>query len=141
MMLLIGTAITVAYLSSLAATVGLLPPSLEFWWELALLIVIMLLGHWIEMRSLARTCSALVSLAELLPDDAERVDHDGISAVVPATHIAVGDLLIVRPGGRIPADGAVVDGSAHVDESMITGESAPVRRVVGEHVVAGTVAT
>lgn len=141
MMLLIGAAITVAYFSSLAATVGLLAPTLEFWWELALLIVIMLLGHWIEMRSLARTSSALDSLAELLPDEAERIDDDGSTAVVPAAEVRIGDLLIVRPGGRIPADGEVVQGRAHVDESMITGESTPVARGAGEQVVAGTVAT
>ncbi|HLR28571.1 MAG TPA: heavy metal translocating P-type ATPase [Ruania sp.] len=141
MMLLIGAAITVAYLSSLAATAGILAPGLEFWWELALLIVIMLLGHWIEMRSLSRTSSALDSLAELLPDEAERLNDDGSSAVVPASEIALEDLLIVRPGGRIPADGEIVEGRAHVDESMITGESTPVARAVGEQVVAGTVAT
>src|SRR5699024_7217391 len=141
MMLLIGTAITVAFGSSLAATFGLLAHDLEFWWELALLVVIMLLGHWIEMGSLARTSSALGSLAELLPDEAERLETDGSSAVVPVADLTEGDLVIVRPGGRRPADGAVSEGGAHVDESMSTGESTPVARESGEQVVAGTVAT
>src|SRR5699024_6636472 len=141
MMLLIGTAITVAFGSSLAATFGLLAHDLEFWWELALLVVIMLLGHWIEMGSLARTSSALDSLAELLPDEAARLETDGSSAVVPVADLTEGDLVIVRPGGRIPADGQVTDGRAHADESMITGESTPVARESGAQVVAGTVAT
>src|SRR5699024_7194262 len=108
MMLLIALGITVAYLSSLGATVGVLPHDMEFWWELALLIVLMLLGHWLEMRSLAHTSSALDSLAALLPDDAERIDDpdsDGETVVtVSPADLAVGDLVLVRPGGRIPAD-------------------------------------
>ena len=140
MMLLIGLAITVAFLASWGATVGLLDHQLEFWWELALLVVIMLLGHWVEMRSLARTSSALDSLAELLPDRAERVVGDDVEEVSPA-ELDVDDVVIVRPGGRVPADGVVVVGSASVDESMITGESAAVRREEGDRVVAGTVAT
>lgn len=140
MMLLIGLAITVAYIASLGASLGVLPHELDFWWELALLIVIMLLGHWIEMRSLAQTTSALDSLAALLPDDAERVVDGGTETVAPAD-LRVGDVVLVRPGGNIPADGQIVDGAADVDESMVTGESHPVRREVGDHVVAGTVAT
>ena len=140
MMLLIGMAITVAYVSSLAASLGLLPHDLEFWWELALLIVIMLLGHWIEMRSLAQTSSALESLAALLPDEAERVEGDRTVSVAPSD-LEVDDVVVVRPGARVPADGEVVDGEASLDESMITGESTAVRRGVGDTVVAGTVAT
>lgn len=144
MMLLIGLAITVAFLASWGASLGLLHHQLDFWWELALLIVIMLLGHWIEMRSLAQTTSALDSLAALLPDEAERVDDSGgteqIVTVAPAD-LRVGDVVIVRPGGSVPVDGKIVDGSADVDESMVTGESRPVRRSVGDNVVAGTVAT
>lgn len=140
MMLLIGLAITVAFAASWGASLGLLHHELEFWWELALLIVIMLLGHWIEMRSLAQTTSALDSLAALLPDEAERVDGE-TTAIVPPSDLRVGDVVIVRPGGRVPADGRVVQGSASVDESMITGESKTVDRVVGDAVVAGTVAT
>ncbi|WP_246465175.1 heavy metal translocating P-type ATPase [Ruania alkalisoli] len=141
MMLLIGMAITVAFLASAGATLGLLPHDLEFWWELALLVVIMLLGHWIEMRSLAQTSSALDSLASLLPDEAERVDHGGEIVTVAPGELTQGDIVVVRPGGRIPADGEIIDGRAHLDESMITGESAPVARGEGETVVAGTVAT
>src|SRR5699024_5719940 len=113
---------------------------LNYWWELALLVVIMLLGHWIEMRSLTQTTSALDSLAALLPDEAERVDDDEIVTVAPAD-LVVGDVVIVRPGAAIPADGQIVDGSESLDESMVTGESIAIRREVGDHVVAGTVAT
>ncbi|KAB1641494.1 cadmium-translocating P-type ATPase [Gulosibacter chungangensis] len=140
MMLLIALAITVAFFASWAATLGLVHHELEFWWELALLIVIMLLGHWIEMRSLAQTTSALDSLAALLPDEAERVEGDDIVKVAPAD-LAVGDVVVVRPGGSVPADGRIVDGRAAMDESMITGESKPVTRGEGETVTAGTVAT
>lgn len=100
----------------------------------------MLLGHWIEMRSLAQTSSALDSLAALLPDTAERIDGDQVTQVSPAD-LQVGDVVMVRPGGRVPADGHVVDGTADVDESMITGESRPVQRSSGDRVVAGTVST
>ncbi|MCZ4328075.1 heavy metal translocating P-type ATPase [Brachybacterium paraconglomeratum] len=140
MMLLISLGITVAFLSSWGATLGLLHHELEFWWELALLIVIMLLGHWIEMRSLAQTSSALDSLAALLPDEAERIEGDQIVTVAPAD-LRTGDLVLVRPGASIPADGTVVEGRADVDESMITGESRTVERTTGGRVVAGTVAT
>ena len=140
MMLLIALAITVAFLASWGATFGILHHELDFWWELALLIVIMLLGHWVEMRSLAQTSSALDSLAALLPDEAERVEGDSVVTVAPS-ELQVGDLVVVRPGGRVPADGQVMQGSASVDESMITGESKPVRRDIGDLVVAGTTAT
>ena len=140
MMLLIGLAITVAFVSSWGASLGVLDHQLDFWWELALLIVIMLLGHWIEMRSLAQTSSALDSLAALLPDEAERVEGDDIVTVAPSD-LRLGDVVIVRPGGSVPADGEIVDGAADIDESMVTGESVPVRRGVGDDVVAGTVAT
>jgi Cu2+-exporting ATPase len=152
MMLLIALAITVAFLASWGASLGLLHHELDFWWELALLIVIMLLGHWIEMRSLAQTSSALESLAALLPDGAERIEggtadvsgdageRAAIVKVAPSD-LVVGDLVIVRPGGRVPADGVVVEGTADVDESMITGESRAVGRGPGDPVVAGTVAT
>ncbi len=140
MMLLIGMAITVAFVASWGATLGVLSHELDFWWELALLVVIMLLGHWLEMRSLAQTSSALDSLAALLPDEAEKVDGDSVVTVAPSS-LALGDVVIVRPGGRVPADGQVVEGAADVDESMITGESRPVFRTVGDQVVAGTVST
>ena len=139
MMLLIGLAITVAFVASWGATLGILDHALEFWWELALLIVIMLLGHWIEMRSLAQTTSALDSLAALLPDEAERVEEEQIVTVSPAD-LRAGDVVVVRPGASVPADGRVIDGRADMDESMITGESRPVSRGVGDTVTAGTVA-
>jgi P-type Cu2+ transporter len=144
MMLLIGLAITVAFVSSWGASLGALDHQLDFWWELALLIVIMLLGHWIEMRSLAQTSSALDSLAALLPDEAERVEGDdagGRTVTVAPSDLQLGDVVIVRPGGSVPADGEIVDGTADINESMVTGESVPVRRGVGDNVVAGTVAT
>ncbi|GLB64447.1 copper-translocating P-type ATPase [Dietzia sp. NCCP-2495] len=141
MMLLISLGITVAFVASWGSTVGLLGHELEFWWELALLIVIMLLGHWVEMRSLAQTSSALDSLAALLPDEAEKVDDDGEVVVVSPADLRVGDVVVVRPGGSVPADGEVVQGTASMDESMITGESRTVRRSEGDSVVAGTVAT
>ena len=140
MMLLIALAITVAFLASWGASLGILDHGLDFWWELALLIVIMLLGHWIEMRSLAQTSTALESLAALLPDEAERIEGDEV-VVVPPSELKVGDIVMVRPGGRVPADGEVTEGTADVDESMITGESRPVSRGPGGRVVAGTVAT
>ncbi|TLP98675.1 heavy metal translocating P-type ATPase [Nesterenkonia salmonea] len=140
MMLLIGLAITVAFVASWGATLGLLDHELNFWWEMALLLVIFLLGHWIEMRSLAQTTSALDSLAALLPDEAEKVDGVEVVTVAPAD-LMVGDVVIVRPGASVPADGRIVDGSASMDESMVTGESKTVRRQPGEQVVAGTVAT
>ncbi len=140
MMLLIALAITVAFLASWGASLGLLHHDLDFWWELALLVVIMLLGHWIEMRSLAQTTSALDSLAALLPDEAERVEGE-TTVPVPPSALRVGDVVVVRPGGRVPADGRVIQGSAQIDESMITGESRAVSRGEGDPVVAGTVAT
>lgn len=140
MMLLIGLAITTAFIASWGSTLGLLDDQLNFWWELALLVVIMLFGHWIEMRSLAQTTSALDSLAALLPDEAERVEGNDVVKVSPSD-LAVGDIVVVRPGSVVAADGRIVDGSASMDESMVTGESKSVRREEGDDVVAGTVAT
>jgi Cu2+-exporting ATPase len=138
MMLLIGMAITVAFLASAATTLGWF--DLEFWWELAALITIMLLGHWLEMRAIGQARGALAALAELLPDDAERIT-DGGTETVPVAELQVGDLVLVRPGGRVPADGTITEGDAEIDESMVTGESKPVPKSPGERVVAGTVAT
>jgi P-type Cu2+ transporter len=137
MMLLISLAILVAFGASLATLFGMF--DLEFWWELALLIVIMLLGHWLEMRALGQAAGALEALSALLPDDAERI-VDGRTETVAVTELRPGDTVLVRPGARVPADGEVVDGSAELDESMITGESRPVAKDVGDQVVAGTVA-
>ena len=128
MMTLIAMAITVAFVTSWAATLGLF--EVEIWWELATLITIMLLGHWLEMRSIAQARGALAALADLLPDTAERVAGDGVE-VVPLAALAVDDLVLVRPGGRVPVDGTVVDGTADVDESMITGESRAVPKEAG----------
>jgi Cu2+-exporting ATPase len=138
MMLLIGMAITVAFLASAATTLGWF--DLEFWWELAALITIMLLGHWMEMRAIGQARGALVALAELLPDEAERIVEDGTETVTLAD-LSVDDVVLVRPGGRIPADGEIVSGEVEVDESMVTGESKPVARQPGDRVVAGTIAT
>ena len=128
MMLLIGMAITVAFAASLATTLGWF--DLEFWWELAALITIMLLGHWMEMRAIGQARGALAALAELLPDEAERI-ADGETETVPIAALAVGDLVLVRPGGRVPADGVIVEGEAEMDESMVTGESKPVAKGAG----------
>ncbi|MDN5682202.1 heavy metal translocating P-type ATPase [Corynebacterium glyciniphilum] len=141
MMLLIALAITVAFVASWGASLQFLSHELDFWWELALLVVIMLLGHWIEMRSLAQTSSALDSLAALLPDEAEKVADDGTVTTLHPAELRVRDVVVVRPGASVPADGTIIDGSASMDESMVTGESATVRREVGDGVVAGTVAT
>ncbi len=138
MMTLISLAIVVAFLASWAGTLGLF--DIEIWWELASLIVIMLLGHWLEMRSIAQARGALAALAELLPDTAERVTEGGQTETVPLDALALGDLVLVRPGARVPADGIVAEGSADVDESMITGESQGVPKEPGAKVVAGTVA-
>ncbi|WP_312588074.1 heavy metal translocating P-type ATPase [Corynebacterium dentalis] len=140
MMMLIALGITVAFLASWAATLGLVNHQLEFWWELALLVVIMLLGHWIEMRSLAQTSSALDSLAALLPEEAERIEGEDVVTVDPS-ELEVGNIVIVRPGGSVPADGTIVEGHAEMDESMITGESRSISRAEGDSVTAGTVAT
>jgi P-type Cu2+ transporter len=137
MMTLISLAITVAFVASVVGTLGLL--EVEIWWELSTLITIMLLGHWLEMRSIAQARGALAALAELLPDTAERMTAHG-TEVVPLSVLAVGDIVLVRPGARVPVDGVVRDGTADVDESMITGESRPVSKDAGDRVVAGTVA-
>ncbi|WP_082101373.1 heavy metal translocating P-type ATPase [Demequina rhizosphaerae] len=139
MMTLISLAITVAFGASAAATLGI--GDLSFWWELAALIVVMLLGHWQEMKAVGQAQGALQALAELLPDDAERTTADGGTEHVSIADLEEGDTVVVRPGGRIPADGTIAKGEASLDESMITGESAPVAKKEGDHVVAGTVAT
>jgi Cu2+-exporting ATPase len=137
MMTLISLAISVAFVTSWAGTLGLF--DVVIWWELATLITIMLLGHWLEMRSIAQARGSLAALADLLPDTAERVTADATETVALAA-LAAGDVVLVRPGARVPADGDVVSGTADVDESMITGESRPVARAAGDRVIAGTVA-
>jgi P-type Cu2+ transporter len=137
MMTLISLAIIVAFGTSLAAALGLF--EIEVWWELASLITIMVLGHWLEMRAISQARGALNALAALLPDTAERVSGTETQSV-PISELKVGDVVLVRPGTRVPADGAVVEGSADVDESMITGESRTVSKGSGGKVIAGTVA-
>src|ERR1700722_5403835 len=137
MMTLISLAIVVAFGTSLAATFGLF--EIDVWWELASLITIMVLGHWLEMRAISQARGALNALAALLPDTAERVEGAGTRRP-PLSELRVGDVVLVRPGARVPADGTVVEGVADVDESMITGESKGVPKRAGASVVGGTVA-
>ncbi|MDP9028768.1 MAG: copper-translocating P-type ATPase [Actinomycetota bacterium] len=136
MMTLISLAILVAFGYSLAVTLGV--AGMDFWWELATLITIMLLGHWIEMNAVMGASDALGELAKLLPDEAEVV-HGDHTMTMPVSALSLGDLVIVRPGSSIPVDGEVVDGVSQVDESLLTGESAPVSKVLGASVVAGSV--
>jgi P-type Cu2+ transporter len=138
MMTLISLAIAVAFVTSWAGTLGVF--DVEIWWELATLITIMLLGHWLEMRSIAQARGALAALAELLPDTAERVRPGDVVETVGLSELDVGDVVVVRPGARVPVDGTVVDGSADVDESIVTGESRPVAKAEGDAVIAGSVA-
>jgi Cu2+-exporting ATPase len=139
MMLLIAMAISVAYLASLATEVHWF--AMDFWWELAALIVIMLFGHWQEMKALGEAQGALNALAALLPDEAERIRDNGSIETVPIAELRPGDVVLVRPGGRIPADGTIIEGTVEIDQSMVTGESRPVPKGAGDRVVAGTVAT
>jgi Cu2+-exporting ATPase len=138
MMLLIAMAISVAWASSMASSLGWF--DLEFWWELAALVTIMLLGHWQEMRAIGHARGALTALAALLPDDAEVIE-DGETRTVGVGDLREGQLVLVRAGGRVPADGTIEDGEAELDESMITGESRAVVKARGDRVVAGTVST
>ena len=137
MMTLISLGILVSFGASLAATFG--PFEVEVWWEVATLITIMILGHWLEMRAVTQAHGALNALSALLPDTAERVDGSEIRTI-PIGQLRTGDLVLVRPGARVPADGDVVDGTADLDESMITGESKRVAKAPGAKVIAGTVA-
>ncbi|HEY3211611.1 MAG TPA: heavy metal translocating P-type ATPase [Actinomycetota bacterium] len=136
MMTLVSVGISAAYLYSVATTFWV--EGEGFYWELATLVDIMLLGHWIEMRAVGRAQGALSELAKLLPDTAERVADDRTEEV-PVSAIEAGDVVFVRPGGRVPVDGEVIDGESEMNESMITGESRPVGKRPGNQVVAGTV--
>jgi Cu2+-exporting ATPase len=137
MMTLISLGILVAFGASLAATFGLF--EVEVWWEVATLITIMILGHWLEMRTVTQAQGALNALVALLPDTAELVDGSEIRTI-PLGQLRAGDLVLIRPGARAPGDGEVVEGTADVDESLITGESKPVAKSPGAKVIAGTVA-
>ncbi len=136
MMTLVALAITVAYGYSVATQ--FLLEGVPLYWELATLVDVMLLGHWIEMRAVGRARGALAELARLLPDTAERI-LDGRTEEVPLEALRVGDLLLVRPGAKVPADGEVVQGESNVNEAMVTGESRPVAKTSGSQVVGGTV--
>jgi Cu2+-exporting ATPase len=138
MMTLVALAISTAYFYSLAVTFGL-QRGMPFYWELATLVTIMLLGHWMEMRAIGSAQSALDELAKLLPDMAERIAPDGSIERVPVSALGEGDLVLVRPGAQIPADGEVLEGRSQINESMITGESRPVEKQPGDEVIAGTV--
>lgn len=137
MMLLISLAIIVAFVYSLAALIFSLGTT--FFWELVTLIDVMLLGHWIEMRSIRQASGALDELAKLMPDTAERLLEDGSTEQVPVSELSTGDKVLVRPGASVPADGEIIEGDSSVDEAMITGESKPVDKEPGDHVIAGTI--
>ena len=136
MMTLIALAIGVAFVFSLAVTLGY--PGMDLWWELATLVTIMVLGHWIEMRSIDQAQGALRELAKLLPDTAVRIVGDRTEDV-PSSSLREEDLILVRPGASVPADGVVRDGASSVNESMITGESRPVEKRAGDQMIAGTI--
>jgi Cu2+-exporting ATPase len=137
MMTLISLAIIVAFVYSVASL--FLANQMDFFWELATLIAIMLLGHWIEMRSIRQASGALNALAKLMPDSAERIEANGQITKVAVSELKSGDLLLVRPGSSVPADGKVEDGESAVNESMSTGESKPVHKHPGEKVVGGSI--
>ncbi|MEZ4769813.1 MAG: HAD-IC family P-type ATPase [Caldilineales bacterium] len=137
MMTLISLAIAVSFFYSLAALVAL--PGSGFFWELVTLIDIMLLGHWLEMRSVRQASGALDELAKLMPDSAERIGEDGTVESVPTGDLEAGDLVLVRPGASVPADGEIAEGDSDVNEAMITGESRPVSKGPGDHAIAGSI--
>ncbi|PKQ38215.1 MAG: heavy metal translocating P-type ATPase [Actinobacteria bacterium HGW-Actinobacteria-1] len=137
MMTLVAVAISVAYLYSTATVLGV--PGMPFFWELATLVDIMLLGHWIEMRSVGDASKALESLAKLMPSEAHLRGQDGATVDVPLESLSVGDVVVVRPGEKVPADGDVLEGASSVDESMLTGESVPVPKDAGDEVIGGAV--
>jgi P-type Cu2+ transporter len=143
MMTLISLAITTAYVYSMG--IFFFPPPhamgapMDFFWELATLITVMLAGHWIELRSVGQAQGALRELARLLPDTAERLLPDGRSETVAVAQLRAGDRILIRPGASVPADGQVFEGNSAVNESMITGESRPVDKRPGDHVIGGTV--
>jgi Cu2+-exporting ATPase len=151
MMTLISVAIIAAYGYSMALFffppaepmdmpgMAAAPPMMDFFWELATLIAVMLLGHWIELRSVGQAQGALRELAKLLPDTAERLLPSGETETVEVSQLRVGDRLLIRPGASIPADGVVVEGDSSVNEAMITGESRPLHKHSGERVIGGTV--
>ena len=137
MMTLIGLAISIAYLYSTAVVFGFEGDLL--YWELSTLVGIMLLGHWIEMKSVMSASSALEELAELLPGEAHRLKEDGSTEDVPVEELQQGDKVLIKPGEKIPADGNVIKGESSVNEAMLTGESKPVNKAKGDEVIGGSV--
>lgn len=137
MMTLVAMAISVAFGYSLAVSVGIVN-GMDFWWELATLVTIMLLGHWLEMASVQNAQGALGELAKLLPDTAE-VIHDDTIMTMPVGDLKVGDAILIRPGAQVPIDGTVTKGKSDINESMLTGESKPVMKTVGDMVIGGTI--
>jgi Cu2+-exporting ATPase len=137
MMTLISLAITVAFGYSLAVSLSFVE-GMDFWWELATLVTIMLLGHWLEMASVSSAQGALKELAKLLPDEAERVKGKS-TQLVPIQSLTVNDIVMVRPGGKIPIDGIVTKGESSVNESMLTGESKAVKKTIHSEVIGGTI--
>ncbi|MFO8148231.1 MAG: copper-translocating P-type ATPase [Gillisia sp.] len=137
MMTLIAVAITVAWAYSFAITLGM--EGVDFYWELATLVVIMLLGHWLEMKSILGASRALEELMELMPDTAHRINENGDTEEVKVTELKNGDRILIKPGEKIAADGAVVEGKSSVNESMLTGESKPVEKKKGDEVIGGAV--
>ncbi|HLA42426.1 MAG TPA: copper-translocating P-type ATPase, partial [Aggregatilineales bacterium] len=137
MMLLISMAITVAFTYSLFAALG--DAMGGFFWEMATLIDIMLLGHWLEMRSVRQASGALNELAKLMPDTAELIQSDGSTKEIAVSELTGGEIVLVRPGASVPVDGEVEEGRSEVNEAMITGESNPVSKEPGKKVIAGTI--
>jgi len=138
MMTLVALAISTAYFYSAAVTFGL-PGGEPFYWELATLVTIMLLGHWLEMRSVLGASRALEELVRLLPDSALRVNADGGTEEVPVAALVAGDRVVIRPGAKVPVDGTITEGTSSFNEAMLTGESKPVTRSAGEAVIGGAV--
>src|SRR5690606_8005801 len=136
MMTLVALAITVAYVYSTAVVFGL--PGMDFYWELATLIVIMLLGHWLEMRSQMAASKALQTLVALLPNEVT-VERSGETIKIKLNELANDDIVIIKPGEKIPADGDVIEGHSYVNESMLTGESIPVKKEARSKVIAGAI--
>jgi len=136
MMTLVALAISVAFLYSVAVVVGL--KGMDFFWELATLILIMLLGHWIEMKSIAGASKELELLVQLLPSDAHLMYGDQVKEVKTET-LKENDTILIKPGEKIPADGEIIEGDSYVNESLLTGESKPVEKKKGDKLIAGSI--
>lgn len=139
MMTLIGFAITVAYVYSAATVFGL--AGHDLFWELATLIAIMLLGHWVEMKSVSKASDSMESLVELMPQEATKIDQEGNTEVIQVSELKKGDHVLIKPGEKIPADGIIIDGKSSVDESMLTGESVPVEKQLKDEAIGGSINT